>query len=117
MFVLWKRELQEFADDTGLTVTVLHFPPSTSKWNKIEHRMFNHITLNWRGRPLTSFEVVVNCIASTRTDTGLTIEAALDETIYEKGVKPSKQEMDQLQLRRHSFHGEWNYTISPRTTP
>ena len=110
---LWKLELQKFANTTGLAVTVLHFPPGTSKWNKIEHRMFNHITLNWRGRPLTSFEVVVECIAATTTSTGLHIKAALNEEIYETGIKVSDKEMNGINVERHLFHGDWNYTIRP----
>lgn len=111
---LWKTEVQRFANETGLWVTVLHYPPGTSKWNKIEHRMFNHITMNWRGRPLVSFEVVVNCIASTSTSTGLKIEAALDETLYKTGIKVSDKEMNLLNINRHRFHGDWNYTIKPQ---
>lgn len=110
---LWKAEIQNLADELQLNITVLHYPPGTSKWNRIEHRMFNHITMNWRGRPLTSFEVVVECIANTTTSTGLSIQAELDETIYEKGIKVSDQEMGAINIRRHDFHGEWNYTISP----
>ncbi len=111
---LWKRELQRFANETGLEVTVLHYPPATSKWNKIEHRMFNHITMNWRGRPLTSFEVVVELIANTTTQTGLRIGTALDETIYETGIRVSNQEMKNINITRHLFHGDWNYTIKPQ---
>lgn len=111
---LWKLQLQHFADETGMEITVLHYPPGTSKWNKIEHRMFNHITLNWRGRPLTSFEVIVQCIAATTTSKGLRIQAALDQTIYEKGIKVTDAQMKQLHIERHQFHGDWNYTIKPR---
>lgn len=110
---LWKAQLQQLADELGMSITVLHYPPGTSKWNRIEHRMFNHITMNWRGRPLTSFQCVVECIANTTTSTGLSIQAELDETIYEKGIKVSDQEMAAINIRRHEFHGEWNYTISP----
>jgi len=108
---LWKRELQLFADETGLKVSVCHFPPGTSKWNKIEHRMFSHITKNWRGRPLTDYEVIVNLIANTTTNTGLTIQAALDTEEYPIGIKVSNNEMKTLQIERNTFHGNWNYTI------
>ena len=113
---LWKRQLQQLADELQRDITVLHYPPGTSKWNRIEHRMFNHITMNWRGRPLTSFEVVVQCIANTTTSTGLSIQAELDRTLYEKGLKVSDQEMAEINIRRHEFHGEWNYTISPKVS-
>lgn len=113
---LWKRELQKFADETGLTLTICHFPPGTSKWNKIEHRMFCHITANWRGRPLTSLEVTVNLIAATTTKTGLSIQAALDLGAYEKGIEVSDEELAQVQLKPADFHGEWNYTITSRKT-
>jgi hypothetical protein len=111
---LWKWELQRFADETGLTLTVCHFPPGTSKWNKIEHRMFCHITANWRGRPLTSLEVIVNLIANATTSKGLTIQAALDSHTYEKGIRVSDAEMSQVNLTPAEFHGEWNYSICPR---
>lgn len=109
----WKCELQRLADEVHLAITVCHFPPGTSKWNKIEHRMFSHITKNWRGRPLTSHEVIVNLIANTTTQTGLQIAAALDSRTYPTGMKVSDQEMDDLNLEKEGFHGEWNYTISP----
>ena len=111
---LWKVALQQLADETGLQIHVCHFPPGTSKWNKIEHRMFCHITHNWRGRPLTSRAVVVSLIGSTRTKAGLQIEAALDTKAYPKGVKVSDEELGAVQITPDSFHGEWNYTISPR---
>ena len=111
---LWKRELQKLADETGLTLTVCHFPPGTSKWNKIEHRMFCHITANWRGRPLSSLEVIVNLIAGTTTQKGLSIQADLDPGTYEKGIRISEEEMSKLQLKPATFHGEWNYTITSR---
>lgn len=111
---LWKLELQDFVDDTRLAVTVCHFPPGTSKWNKIEHRMFSHITKNWRGRPLTSHEVIVNLIANTTTDTGLKIQAALDSKEYPTGIKVSDEAMKALLISNHEFHGEWNYTICSR---
>ena len=110
---LWKVELQRFADETGLEVTVCHFPPGTSKWNKIEHRLFSHITRNWRGRPLVSHRVVVDLIAGTRTATGLEVEARLDNGNYPTKVKVSKEQMQRVRLRPHDFHGEWNYTIEP----
>ena len=111
---LWKVELQRFADETGLTVTVCHLPPGTSKWNKIEHRLFSHITMNWRGRPLTSYEVVVELIAATTTRTGLRVRAELDLRLYPTGVEVSDDQIEALSLRHHSFHREWNYDISPR---
>lgn len=114
---LWKLELQRLADETGLAITVCHFPPSTSKWNKIEHRMFCHITENWRGRPLISHEVIVNLIANTTTATGLRIRAALDTQTYPPGLKVSTQQMQDLRLQPASFHGkDWNYTLAPRIT-
>lgn len=111
---LWKTALQEFADQTGLEISVSHFPPGTSKWNKIEHRMFSHISQNWRGRPLVSIETIVNLIASTRTKKGLEIKAAVDTTKYVKGLKISDAEMEALEIEKNSFHGEWNYTLKPR---
>jgi hypothetical protein len=116
---LWKTELAAFAADTGLTVTVCHLPPGTSKWNKIEHRLFSHISMNWRGRPLTSHDVIVETIAATTTRTGLTVHAELDTTEYPTGVKIPDRDMTALTtsrtLTRHDFHGEWNYTLSPAT--
>jgi hypothetical protein len=113
---LWKVELQKFADETGLKVSVCHFPPGTSKWNKIEHRMFCHITQNWRGRPLTSHETVVNLIANTRTETGLHIRAQLDRGKYNTEVKITDEEMASLHLVPSKFHGaDWNYAIASRT--
>jgi len=109
----WKFHLQEFANDTGLQIRVAHFPPGTSKWNKIEHRMFCHITQNWRGRPLTTREVVVNLIASTTTKTGLRIKADLDTGRYPKGEEISDDEMEKIKIEPASFHGEWNYRIAP----
>jgi Rhodopirellula transposase DDE domain len=111
---LWKVALQGLADETGLKISVCHFPPGTSKWNKIEHRMFCHITKNWRGRPLTSRAVVVNLIGSTTTATGLTIHAELDENEYPAGIKVTDEELAGVCIRRNKFHGEWNYTILPR---
>jgi hypothetical protein len=110
----WKTELQRLADVTGLEFHVSHLPPGTSKWNKIEHRMFSQITLNWRGRPLTSHETIVNLIAtSTKTKTGLHIEAALDTSRYPTGIKISKKQFDALNIERDDFHPEWNYKILP----
>ncbi|MDY6966914.1 MAG: ISAzo13 family transposase [Halobacteriota archaeon] len=112
---LWKVELQRFADESGLNFVVSHFPPGTSKWNKIEHRMFSHISQNWRGRPLISHEVIVNLIANTTTKTGLKIKAELDNGQYPTGIKVSKQQMIKLNIDRSDFHGEdWNYIIKPR---
>lgn len=109
----WKAELAVLALETGLEVTVCHFPPGTSKWNRIEHRLFSHITMNWRGRPLTSHEVIVNSIAATTTRTGLTVHAELDTTAYETGVRIGDRQMDALPLHRHEWHGDWNYTLRP----
>ena len=114
---LWKVELQKLADELGVVVAVCHYPPGTSKWNKIEHRMFCHITQNWRGKPLTDHMTVVELIGATTTTTGLTIRCELDENIYEKGVKISDEEMQNLNITRNEFHPEWNYTISPRSLP
>ncbi|HEV2690588.1 MAG TPA: ISAzo13 family transposase [Bryobacteraceae bacterium] len=111
---LWKRCLQELADDLQIRLVVCHFPPGTSKWNKIEHRLFSFITQNWRGRPLISRQAVVNLIASTTTRAGLIVRAALDTNHYETAIKVSDSELARLKLRRHRFHGDWNYTIKPR---
>ena len=111
---LWKLELQKLADETRLEISVSHFPPGTSKWNKIEHRLFSFITKNWRGKPLVSHEVSVHLIAATTTRTGLRVQSQLDMSKYPKGVKVGKQEFAAIQLLPDSFHGEWNYTISPR---
>jgi Rhodopirellula transposase DDE domain len=110
---VWKSELAALAAETGLAITVCHFPPGTSKWNKIEHRLFSHITLNWRGRPLTSHEVVVKTIEATRTRTGLHVEAALDTGGYPTGIAISKERFEALPLQRHALHGTWNYTLHP----
>ena len=109
----WKAELAAFALETGLAVTVCHFPPGTSKWNKIEHRLFCHITMNWRGRPLTSHDVIVSTIAATTTRAGLTVRAELDPGSYPEGVKVSDEQMAALPLDRHDWHGDWNYTLRP----
>ena len=111
---LWKVCLQQLADDLGIGLVVCHFPPGTSKWNKIEHRLFSFITQNWRGQPLVSRDVVVNLIASTTTQAGLVVKAALDTNRYDTAVKVSDAELAKLRLSRHRFHGEWNYTIKPR---
>lgn len=111
---LWKYRLQKLADETGLSIAVCHFPPGTSKWNKIEHRMFCHITSNWRGRPLETLEVIVSLIANTKTSKGLTVQADLNLNSYAKGIKVSDEEMSQLNITTADFHGEWNYSILPR---
>ncbi|HYB35602.1 MAG TPA: ISAzo13 family transposase [Mycobacterium sp.] len=110
---LWKVELAAFAAQTGLAITVCHLPPGTSKWNRIEHRLFSHISMNWRGRPLESHETVVQLIAATTTRTGLAVQAELDDRAYPKGTKISDEQMASLPLTRHDFHGEWNYTLQP----
>jgi len=112
---LWKKELQQLADELKIEINICHFPPGTSKWNKIEHRMFCHITQNWRGRPLVSREVVVNLIGNTTTKTGLKIKAKLDKNEYKKGIKVTKKELKTLEITEDSFHGEWNYKIRPRS--
>jgi hypothetical protein len=111
---LWKIALQELANETGLTLSVCHFPPGTSKWNKIEHRLFSYITQNWRGKPLISRQAIVELIGSTTTRQGLTVRAALDTGTYETGIKVSDAELAKVKLTRHDFHGDWNYTIKPR---
>lgn len=110
---LWKVALQKLADDIELTLTVSHFPPGTSKWNKVEHRLFSFITNNWRGKPLVSHQTIVNLIASTKTTKGLIVKAALDKNIYETGIEVTDEQMAALNLARAKFHGEWNYTIKP----
>ena len=112
---LWKWELQRLADETGLEISVCHFPPGTSKWNKIEHRLFSFISQNWRGKPLVSHEVIINLIAATTSKTGLSVKSELDSNSYPAGVKVSDQQMAELRLRRDAFHGEWNYSLLPRT--
>ena len=111
---LWKTELQALADQTGLSITVAHLPPGTSKWNRIEHRLFAFITQNWRGKPLLTHQVIVQLIASTTTQTGLTVQCRLDQNAYDKGIKISDAEMARLNITPANFHGEWNYTIAPR---
>lgn len=112
---LWKLELQKFADETGLTIKVRHYPPGTSKWNKIEHRLFCHITQNWRARPLTDRIAVVELIAATTTKTGLKVASALDTRTYQKGIKVTAAQMKNLNIRGDKFHPEWNYAVIPRT--
>jgi hypothetical protein len=110
---LWKRELQRFANETGLAITVAHLPPGTSKWNKIEHRLFAYISQNWRGKPLVSHQVIIQLIAATTTEKGLTVTCDIDANSYPKGIKITDAEMQALNIEQHDFHGEWNYTISP----
>jgi transposase len=110
---LWKVELQKLADETGLEISVCHFPPGTSKWNKIEHRLFSQITMNWRGKPLTSYEVVVNLIEATTTSKGLEVKCILDTNEYPKGIKIEKKQVEELDIIRDEFHGEWNYLFKP----
>ncbi|MBL8220438.1 MAG: ISAzo13 family transposase [Bryobacterales bacterium] len=114
---LWKVELQKLADETGLRIVVCHFPPGTSKWNKIEHRLFSYITQNWRGKPLRSFQTIVNLIAATTTKTGLTVHAELNTETYQSGIKVSDADLAQVKIRRDKFHGDWNYEIQPRKPP
>ena len=111
---LWRRELQKLSDELRMTIQVCHFPPGTSKWNKIEHQMFCHITANWRGRPLSSRQVVVNLIGSTTTRAGLRVKAGIDENTYAKGIKVTDEELATLAIERDEFHGEWNYRLAPR---
>ena len=112
---LWKWELQKLADEIGLEISVCHFPPGTSKWNKIEHRLFSFISQNWRGKPLISHEVIINLIAATTTAAGLVVKSKLDTNSYPAGLKVSDQQMAELQLRRDKFHGDWNYSLLPRS--
>jgi hypothetical protein len=114
---LWKRELQRFVNETGLAITVTHLPPGTSKWNKIEHRLFAFITQNWRGKPLVNHQVIVELIGATTTETGLRVSCEIDGNLYPKGVQVTEQEMQAINLTRAEFHGEWNYTISPNQQP
>jgi hypothetical protein len=111
---LWKVELQGLANEIGLPIHICHFPPGTSKWNKIEHRLFCFITKNWRGRPLESHQAIVELISSTKTNTGLTVRAALDENEYETGIKVTDEELGRVNLIRSDFHGDWNYSIKPQ---
>lgn len=110
---LWKRELQKFANETGLAITIVHYPPGTSKWNKIEHRLFSFISMNWKEKPLYNHATIINLIAATTTTQGLKVYARLDKRTYLKGIKISKEEMAKVNLQPHTFHGDWNYTIKP----
>ena len=110
---LWKIELQKLANKTRMTVEVCHYPPGTSKWNKIEHRLFCHITRNWRGVPLETLEIVVNLVGSTRTNAGLEVHCWIDEGEYEKGRKVTDRELATVKIKRNTFHGDWNYEILP----
>jgi len=112
---LWKKEIQDFANESGLEISICHYPPGTSKWNKIEHRLFSFITQNWRGKPLITYEVVVNLIGATKTTKGLKVDCKLDHTEYEKGRKVSDKEFNKINLIKDNFHGEWNYKIVPET--
>jgi hypothetical protein len=114
---LWKHELQRLADESGLDIEVHHLPPGTSKWNRVEHRLFAFISMNWRARPLVSYRVIVDLISATTTTTGLTVHCELDENHYPKGIAVSDEQMASLNITRHDFHGEWNYTIHPRNSP
>ena len=111
---LWKWELQKFADDTGLSISVCHLPPGTSKWNKIEHRMFSYITINWRGKPLRTYETIIELIGNTRTEKGLKISTDIDMEIYETGKEISDDDLEKINLIKDEFHGNWNYTIGSR---
>jgi transposase len=113
---LWKRELQNLANELGIAITVCHLPPGTSKWNRIEHRLFSFITQNWRGKPLVSHQAIVQLIAATTTDTGLKVRSEIDRNTYPAGVKVTDDEMDAINILRHQFHGDWNYTIRPQAS-
>jgi hypothetical protein len=113
---LWKKELQQFATETGLTITMTHLPPATSKWNKIEHRLFSYISINWRGKPLTSLETIIELLSHTTTREGLTVTAVVDKNVYPIGVKVSDAEMQQLNITRNEFHPEWNYVVRPNVS-
>ncbi|HVP53520.1 MAG TPA: ISAzo13 family transposase, partial [Candidatus Eisenbacteria bacterium] len=110
---LWKRELQHLASEIGIEIKVHHLPPGTSKWNKIEHRLFSYISQNWRATPLVSYRVIVDLIGATTTKTGLTVHCELDDTTYPKGIIVTDEEMEAINISRADFHGEWNYTIRP----
>ena len=113
----WKLQLAKLAEELGLDITVCHYPPGTSKWNKIEHRMFSFISMNWRGRPLVSYRTIIELIAATTTASGLTIRAEQDHNSYEKGIKVSDAELAAIPLIRHEFHGDWNYTLTAEVVP
>jgi hypothetical protein len=108
---LWKYELQQFADEDKIEIFVCHFPPGTSKWNKVEHRLFSFISMNWKGQPLTDYETVVNLIAATKTEKGLIVTSQLDEQVYEKGIQITDEQLQKINLKKNKFHGEWNYSI------
>ena len=114
---LWKWQLQQFANRTGLSITVCHFPPGTSKWNKIEHRLFSHIAMNWRGKPLVSLAAIVSLIGSTSTASGLRVRSEIDQRRYRKSITVSPEQMAKINLQPHTFHGDWNYTILPNRRP
>jgi transposase len=111
---LWKLEIQKFSNDTKMHIRVCHFPPGTSKWNKIEHKLFSFISMNWRGRPLTSIQVIINLIGATKSKSGLKVKTSLDENIYEKGIKITDEEFEKINVQRDNFHGDWNYVIMPK---
>ena len=113
----WKYHLQQLADETGLSITVCHYPPGTSKWNKVEHRLFSHISLHWRGEPLESYESVIQLIRTTKTRTGLKVKAEMDWDEYPLKQTITDEQMDRLNLTRHNYHPDWNYTLSPRGDP
>jgi hypothetical protein len=113
---LWKTQLQDFCNEIEIPIVVSHLPPGTSKWNKIEHRLFSFVSMNWRGKPLTSYETILNLISSTTTEKGLTVRAAIDLNKYPKGIKVSNAQMRMIDISRHQFHGEWNYTLRPQNT-
>ena len=110
---LWRRELGRLAQQIGIPIRVLHYPPGTSKWNRIEHRLFSFISINWRGKPLTSYQVIINLIAATTTTAGLKVYAHLDENEYPTKIKVTDAELAAVNIERHSFHGDWNYTVRP----
>jgi len=110
---LWKLELQKLANEINIPIIVSHLPPGTSKWNKIEHRLFSYISMNWRGQPLISHEVIINLIAGTTTQKGLKVHAELDDSLYPSGIKVSDEEFEKIRITRNEFHGEWNYRIDP----
>ena len=111
----WKVNLQELADEIGIAITVCHYPPGTSKWNRVEHRLFSFISLTWKGQPLWDYEAVINLIGATRTDSGLRVKAVLDTNEYETGISISDEQMEELRIRRHKTHPAWNYTLTPRS--
>jgi Rhodopirellula transposase DDE domain len=113
---LFKRELQRFCDESGLAITVCHYPPATSKWNKIEHRLFSYISINWRAKPLVSLETVIDLLSHTSTKEGLSVSVMVDQNIYPTGIKVTDEELKMLNIVPDSYHGEWNYTIKPRET-